>query len=321
MKKLLILNLLLAPFILGAQVTEIGLQNYIDSLGNQPFNQIIIDSLKDRGEYNMKLKDGYWVEYVIDSTLLPRSITLIKKEGLYKNGKREDVWKYYKCYSKDFPLHWDFQETYEYKNGLFHGYWRHYQVTGKIIYEQEYAYGEKDGYYKEFLYSDKPNKLFPYLNDTLNGILKTYYADGALKTEEQVLKGKSNGAFREYFQNGKVQRELTYKNDTLQGEERVYNETGTLITKANIKGGEYHGSWVYYYDNGNEWTERIYKDGKLVTVRFIKTLNGQNLDIGTFKNGSGTIKIYSTDGKLTEEWIYENGLFKSKTLHNTVYSK
>jgi antitoxin component YwqK of YwqJK toxin-antitoxin module len=96
------------------------------------------ETLKDSGAYNaFGLKDGLWVEYPIDSSLLfsnynirndsNRSDVLkpdiIKEIGSYSLGRREGIWTVY-TYNKVFRGNertWELYKTIEYKNDVKEG--------------------------------------------------------------------------------------------------------------------------------------------------------------------------------------------------------
>jgi len=110
-----------------------NMKTYYSSVDISPW-----ETLKDSGAFNAYgFKDGLWIEYPIDSSLLfstfnirndsTRSDTLkpdiIKEIGSYSAGKREGIWTFY-TYNKVFSRKertWELYKTIEYKNGLKEG--------------------------------------------------------------------------------------------------------------------------------------------------------------------------------------------------------
>ncbi len=110
-----------------------NMKTYYSSVDISPWK-----TLKDSGAFNAYgFKDGLWIEYPIDSSLLFSTFNIrndsnrsdvlkpdiIKEIGSYSAGKREGIWTIY-TYDKVFGRNeraWELHETIEYKNGVKEG--------------------------------------------------------------------------------------------------------------------------------------------------------------------------------------------------------
>ncbi|MBN1186258.1 MAG: hypothetical protein JXB49_28530 [Bacteroidales bacterium] len=110
-----------------------NMKTYYSSVDISPW-----ETLKDSGAFNANgFKDGLWIEYPIDSSLLFSTINIrndsnrsevlkpdiIKEIGSYSAGKREGIWTIY-TYDKVFRRKertWELYKTIEYKDGVKEG--------------------------------------------------------------------------------------------------------------------------------------------------------------------------------------------------------
>jgi hypothetical protein len=110
-----------------------NMKTYYSSVDISPW-----ETLEDSGSFNAYgFKDGLWIEYPIDSSLLFSTFNIrndsnrsdvlkpdiIKEIGSYSTGKREGIWTIY-TYNKVFRRKektWELHNTIEYKNGVKEG--------------------------------------------------------------------------------------------------------------------------------------------------------------------------------------------------------
>tara|TARA_R110000796_G_scaffold63858_1_gene147658 strand:+ start:6216 stop:7322 length:1107 start_codon:yes stop_codon:yes gene_type:complete len=78
----------------------------------------------------------------------------------------------------------------------------------------------------------------------------------------------------------------------------------------------FNGRYVFYYSNGNIWSERLYKNGFPWTVISNYDPKGNTQEMGTLKNGNGTLMIYNEKGDVISEDSYINGLFQGSKYVN-----
>lgn len=119
------------------------------------------------------LKQGYWINYKIDTSIVKWQAILTDNSGIdtnicqliyatgyYKNNKKDSIWKVYDTY----------KEKYSDKK----------TSHGNLIYEANFK------------------------NDSLNGILKTYYVNGNVKSEIEFKNNIAVGIINCYTENGKL---------------------------------------------------------------------------------------------------------------------
>lgn len=69
----------------------------------------------------------------------------------------------------------------------------------------------------------------------------------------------------------------------------------------------FEGLKTFKYENGNEWSRRIYKNGNPWTVLSNFKANGEEQEMGTLKDGTGSLNIYDLESNLIETSFYKNG--------------
>ncbi|HXP49701.1 MAG TPA: toxin-antitoxin system YwqK family antitoxin, partial [Bacteroidia bacterium] len=118
-----------------------------------------------------------------------------------------------------------------YKNGILFGTVRAYDKSGRLLEETPYANGKENGtetrYYQEIIDGIAKGE-YPYSDGQKNGLAKEYDENGTLRHEIPYANGKLNGAEKVYYANGKLRRETMYTND-IKGITRIYDENGKEI--------------------------------------------------------------------------------------------
>jgi len=71
--------------------------------------------------------------------------------------------------------------------------------------------------------------------------------------------------------------ETEYVDGVANGAHRLWHEKGVCLREASVKGGQWHGTMI------------------------IRHCDGTVLDVSEFEDGTGTYRIYSSDGRLTDE--------------------
>lgn len=67
-------------------------------------------------------------------------------------------------------------------------------------------------------------------------------------------------------------------------------------------------NYTFYHSNGRIWSEVFYKNGILWTVFSNYNSNGEKVEKGTLKDGSGTLYRYNEDGNLLFIQTFKNGV-------------
>ena len=197
----------------------------------------------------------------------------------------------------------------------------------------------EDGSIKEINnYSgDKRNGSFTEIQKLEVGVLKTVgnYIDDSKSGEvitsyvhsegefifERATYGKSNivGDKINYSEDGKVIAITSYNEDNDITEAKEFYEDGTLKKLSRSLPDDDENNLpdfeiTLYYPNGNFKMKYIDKDlTYYYNISSLKDMDGNDLDYGTLKNGSGTIKSYTDEGELRSVMTLKNmvpqGLF------------
>lgn len=85
-----------------------------------------------------------------------------------------------------------------------------------------------------------------------------------------------------------------------------------LNTVASYLKTELHGYTYFYYSNGQLRQTVEYNHGKLWNVLVYFDQDGSVLDAGNFKDGNGTLNVYSMNGKIIQQKVFVNGKLKKK---------
>lgn len=192
-------------------------------------------------------------------------------------------------------------KSYEMKEGLIDGSYKEFHANGKLYFEIYYVRGYVWNVVSMSDTSGRPLDFGTLKNG--NGYLKMYDEGGFFTEKYEYVDGLLNGKAEKYYKSGKLKLEYTYVNDTIDGVRKMYTEDGALHETRPFRKGKMHGTTVIYHSNGKPWTSRTYVDGLLWSVEFNYDMNGKPRDVGTLKNGNGTMLRYDENEKVI--FIYE----------------
>ena len=211
------------------------------------------------------------------------------------------------------------------KNGFFEEYF-----NNKIITKGEFKFGIKNGGWKFYYQNEALQQKGIYVDGKKSGLWTYYYSDGNIACETPFLNGERNGIqkgrhpngtksfeapFKNnilegvvtyYFDNGKPEYTNTYINDSVNGLCKKYYSNGNIKEERYIKKQKRDSIYKFYYEDGTLWEEIIYKNGNPYNVINYNKPNGQKLNCCTLENGTGTMKFYDLEGKITSEVNYLN---------------
>jgi len=261
------------------------------------------------------IMDAYMKSGYADKHFMPKG-----KED--KNGLRQGKWKDYEVINdfeyisidgkpeQEFGYFLLYQEG-EYLNDKRVGKWKFFAIEDKSfkkILQQEVTYnnGEKEGPYKYFYPSGKIGIVGTNTSGIWDGETKSYYESGNLYGTRFYIKGSATGRHTYLYSNGNLKFEQNFYNDTLEGLVQHYYPNGNIEESFNCKKGEIHGEYKYFYESGQLWVNREYVDGKVFNILELYDSEGNTLDFGTLKDGTGTVKYYTLDQKIYMIRTFEN---------------
>ena len=203
--------------------------------------------------------DGSYKEYSEEGNL--------KVEGVYKNGKKNGVFKEYDDYNgalkyetsykddkkngirKEYDSDSTLRFEINYKDDEMNGAYKEY-YDGVLRVDAYYKDGKKEGIYKSFDGKGLPQYEISYKNDERDGTYKEF-TDGKLHLEVSYKNGKFDGPFKEYDAAGTLRIEASYKNDKKDGVNKGFGENGTLRSEITYVDGHPEGPFSVYDGNGN----------------------------------------------------------------------
>ncbi|PCH98642.1 MAG: hypothetical protein COB85_01150 [Bacteroidetes bacterium] len=302
------------------------------SFSNDILDPKIIEQFQDSGLLENGLKEGLWIEYSLDNSLvrtitvevgdkqtpLKLGATLEKQTGTYFKGKRQGAWIMYNSRDKKAPFYWNRDGETDYRQDEKHGKEIIYQGFGeeyqRPLLIRHWENGVENGIGKMY-FPNHPYELQQVYNavDGHLWLLEKFYPNGQLETKftDTILEGRELKYMRTYYESGQLKLigYYTLKEDLFGRWTSFYRNAQIEIIK-NYENGKLHGKYEYFHDNRQVWTERTYKEGKLWNVHSNFNRRGRKKDRGTIINGTGTLNLYDTEGMLTESVEYVNGLEK-----------
>lgn len=178
----------------------------------------------------------------------------------------------------------------------------------------------KDGTYTEYYENGGLKTVKTLSGGKASGTLKAFYPNGAVQIEAYYLAGAKDGAFKYFAEDGKQLMEASYKDDKLNGWKKEFDASGAVKSEA------------YYADDHlteppkpQVVPEQLKEPESMVTAkpmklargeRFTFQLNGKYLGKATLDNDfniiglegnvpDGAVKVYTKDGKLDKEFIFQ----------------
>lgn len=281
------------------------------SIDNDLLDPKVIEQLNDSGRFENGLKEGLWIEYSLDSSLMGQTTTLVvgdnkqmsmtfegvlqKETGTYTNGQREGIWTTYETRNEKPPFYWNRKAIIRYKDGKKHGEEINYQGYGEknqspfLI--RHWNSGIEHGIGKIYDLNHPYNLQQVY--NAIDGqmwLLEKHYPNGQLqiKFTDTTLVGQELKYQQAYYESGLLKQTGCYINgEDKFGKWTSYYENGKIESVENYENGKLNGIYKYYHDNGQLWTERTYKDGMLWDVYSNYNRNGKTQDQGTLKMEQG----------------------------------
>jgi hypothetical protein len=225
-----------------------GVTRFYDSTGVINNSQIFKNGiLISEGIFDEKgFQQGPWKEYYLTGEL--------RSEGVYENGKRVALWKYYhqnknieqigKFNKKGKPegdWKWYFEsgnilreETFI--NGLPEGEMKEYNDSGAIVTKGNFVEGEKEGFW--FLQDGDDREEGNYRNSMKDEMWKYFYSNGKISHQGKYIENLENGKHVYYYDNGRVMQEGEFIMGNKEGNWRKYDREGALVTTILFRDNE-----------------------------------------------------------------------------------
>ena len=245
-----------------------------EDLINEYYEHLLIFST---GKYTDGKKDGNWKFYAIEAETMKR-IHIANVN--YINDKKEGAAIYYYSSGEKAAVG-------TFQNDLLQGEFTTYFKTGEIARISNLVDDQIEGELIFKYMSGETKAVYNYINGLKSGVYLTYYKNGAIKSTKHYVSDTLVGPGIQYYPNGKIQEEAMF-------------EQGKI---SHLK---------YYYESGQLWVSKVYQDGKYFNVLELYNSEGNPLDFGTLKDGTGTVKYYTDDAKVYLIRTFEDGVIMNE---------
>ena len=281
--------------------------------------------------YNAGKKEGLSKEYDKDGNIITlleyTNDFLVSRDRINrtdKNGLKQGDWK-------EFYQNGRIKTEKSYKDDLVHGYYKEYDIHGKLVLTMLYENGaivksrvEDEPDIEIVNKHDEDGKLIysgPYRNKIPVGVHREYgkdgkvtnafiYNDNGLLLSEGIVDeaGNRNGKWKDLFSNGKVQAEGQFTDNRRTGQWKFYNISEKVEQTGSYNNGRPDGSWNWYYDSGALRKEEEYFQGQRDGHSTEYSEAGDIIAQGQYSDGEKNGPWKYKTGDMTEEGKYITGL-------------
>jgi antitoxin component YwqK of YwqJK toxin-antitoxin module len=281
--------------------------------------------------YNAGKKEGLSKEYDKDGNIITlleyNNDFLVSRERINrtdKNGLKQGDWK-------EFYANGGIKSERTFKDDLIHGYYKEYDIHGKLVLTMLYENGaivksrvEDEPDIEIVNKHDEDGKLIysgPYRNKIPVGVHREFgkdgkvtnafiYNDNGLLLSEGIVDeaGNRNGKWKDLYPNGKVQAEGQFTDNRRTGQWKFYNTSEKVEQTGSYNSGRPDGLWNWYYDNGALLKEEEYFKGQRDGSSTEYSITGDIIAQGQYSDGEKNGQWKYKSGDLTEEGKYIMGL-------------
>ncbi len=252
---------------------------------------------------------------------------LVSREKINRTdnkGLKQGEWK-------EFYPNGEIKSEKTYKNDLLHGYYKEYDVNGRLVLTMLYENGaivksrvEDEPDIEIITKHDENGKLTysgPYRNKVPVGIHREFgkdgkvtnayiYDDNGLLLSEGIVDegGNRNGKWKDLYSNGKVEAEGQYNDNKRSGQWKFYTTAEKVEQTGSYNNGRPDGLWNWYYDNGSLLKEEEYFQGQRDGASTEYSATGDIIAQGQYSDGEKNGQWKFKTGDMTEEGKYIIGL-------------
>ncbi|WP_159038670.1 toxin-antitoxin system YwqK family antitoxin [Brumimicrobium mesophilum] len=269
-----------------------------------------------KGNSKGKIRVGAWSDYTFENILTYQQKDndriyenldhlLIESTGKYSNGQKNGLWIFYAVEGGTFEKYHIADVTY--KNDKRAGPITLFYSSGEKAAEGNNENELLHGNYSVFYKTGEVARRYQLKKDLLQGLVTYFYKTGEKEFSVNYIDGIKQGQYLSYYKNGTIENKSNYTNDTLQGLDIYYYPNGTVREEDRYKDGILT-EVKYYYESSQLWVQKEYKDGKYFNIKQLYDSQGNSLDFGTLKDGTGTVKYYTEDAKVYLIRFFEDGI-------------
>jgi len=281
--------------------------------------------------YNAGKKEGLSKEYDKDGNIITlleyTNDFLVSRDRINrtdKNGLKQGDWK-------EFYQNGRIKTEKSYKDDLVHGYYKEYDIHGKLVLTMLYENGaivksrvEDEPDIEIVNKHDEDGKLIysgPFRNKIPVGVHREYgkdgkvtnafiYNDNGLLLSEGIVDeaGNRNGKWKDLFSDGKVQAEGQFTDNRRTGQWKFYNISEKVEQTGSYNNNRPDGLWNWYYDSGALRKEEEYFQGQRDGRSTEYSESGDIIAQGQYSDGEKNGPWKYKTGDITEEGKYITGL-------------
>jgi antitoxin component YwqK of YwqJK toxin-antitoxin module len=275
--------------------------------------------IKQTINYNEGKKEGLSKEYDNEGNIITlleyNNDFLVSRERINRidsKGLKQGEWK-------EFYSGGGIKTEKTYKDDQLHGYYKEYDVRGRLVLTMLYENGtivksrvedEPDiEIEKKFDENGRVIYAGPFRNKVPVGIHREYskdgkvtnayvYNDNGVLLSEGIIddSGNRNGKWKDMNSDGKVIAEGQYTDNRRTGIWKFYNSSLKLEQTGSYNNGRPDGVWKWYYDDGSLLREEEYFQGQRDGPFTEYSQSGEIIAQGQY-----------TDGEKNGEWKYKSG--------------
>ncbi|MEI7725662.1 MAG: toxin-antitoxin system YwqK family antitoxin [Bacteroidota bacterium] len=222
--------------------------NRKDATGNKTGYWIEkLGELTYKGEYAANKKVKNWIGYYPNN--------LIYKIEYFENGVKDGI-------SIQFDRKGKMSLVENYRNGLAHGQTIYYsQFNESPLSETEYAYGKKNGLYRQYYDNAKIQEESWFKDNLKNGLSRWNNKNGQRVAEYNYKEGNFDGLQKTFYENDTLQTITNYKDNKMSGEFKEYYRNGQIKVSGSYLNGQKEGTWTEYNELGKAVLVARFKNG------------------------------------------------------------
>jgi antitoxin component YwqK of YwqJK toxin-antitoxin module len=189
-------------------------------------------------------------------------------------------------------------------------------VRKPVLTSYTYKYGHLDGEILDYHGEGLLYRSTSYRHGARNGWRRVYDLDGKIKESSFYRNGERDSLYTSWLFGDKVS-EQWYEDGELHGLAKWYYPDGKVETAGNYDMGDRVGYFLYYAPDGQLRFRLNYRAGVVVSYSFLGPDSAFVPEI-PFVNGSGNVKAYFKNGKLSADFSFKNGFYDGEyTLYFT----
>lgn len=150
------------------------------------------------------------------------------------------------------------------------------------------------------------SEIEPYVDGVEEGPDSSFYLTGRKSSVTTYSGGKKEGYHQTWYPNGQTHEEGWYTGDKAQGNWLTYDEMGTLTDSIYYMDDIKERYKTSFYANGKRSYQTKYHSGWMEEWIDYDT-SGKELSRTSFPGGTGTLRLYHSNGRQSHEMIYLHG--------------